>query len=446
MPQRGRPSRARQERKRRHWDRQARQWEEYGRFEEVESDDGDGQGVGLDPRVVQRHFASDELRFTGAGLGLPSEHRKSYDYGDDSDFSDDDLQDVMDHNDGAAMQVALRDKEELLVRKAMERIRRAQMLGKTNVKLTQPELDALERKRLRATDAGKFKGRPSALPSGGSNDRRSSKGGRALGSRPTAPPEPNMRKSRASLAGYEKDSPPLSSEVVPPGFLIPGPDGVQMYAPLGYYDSPIALSSRSLSRPGSRSISSHDQQQYQHTSPVPQYQHHHQQQRYFSVPENGPSAVRPPSSSSRGSPRPLPDDPNWIPRVRSASSVQPYTVDPFQYQTYSPPKPQIASQHIQGRRNVSGPPDIQYSSVRRIPPNPYVTNARMATSSSNPPSPHVQPPIGDGEDHSGESDDGYDDIGRDQDAPVDEIPIHGGYVSKTASAGIAGGRQRRGRR
>ncbi|KAI9880413.1 MAG: hypothetical protein M1830_003453 [Pleopsidium flavum] len=445
MPQRGRPSRGRQERKRRDWDRQAGQWGEYGRVEEVESEDDDGQGVGLGPRFNQKHFVSDDLRFTGVDTGFPSEHRKSYDYGDDSDFSDGDLDDAMDQNNGAAMQVALRDKEELLVRKAMERIRRAQMLGKTNVKLTQPELDALERKRQRAADVGKLKGRRST-PGGISNDRRSSKGGRAPGSRPTALPEPDRRKSRKSLARYERDSPPVSPGVAPPGFLVPRPDGVQMYAPIGYSDSPAALSSGSLSQPGSRSTSLQDQQQYQHTSPVPQYQHHHQQQRYFSVPEGSPAAIRPPSSSSRGSPRPLPDDPNWIPRMRSASSVQPYTVDPFQYQTYSPPMPHIASQDTQTRRNVSGPPDIQYSSVRRVPPTTYVTNARMAASSSEPSSLHLQSPIGDGKDHIGESDDEYDDIGRDQDVPIDENPIRGGYFSRTASAGIAGGRQRRGRR
>ncbi|KAL8918495.1 MAG: hypothetical protein Q9208_007302 [Pyrenodesmia sp. 3 TL-2023] len=45
------------------------------------------------------------------------------------------------------MQVALRNKEDLLVQQALERIRRAQVLGKRNVKLTQPEIDALERKR-----------------------------------------------------------------------------------------------------------------------------------------------------------------------------------------------------------------------------------------------------------------------------------------------------------
>lgn len=426
--------------KRRDWESQARNRTEYGRFEEMgSSDNSDEQGHSSDPRFRDEHFTSDELRFTGIDPSSLSVHGKSHVYSDDSDISDQSLEHSVEFRDGAAMQVALRDKEEQLVRTAMERIHRAQMLGKTNVRLTQPELDALERQRQLSAAAGKLKGRPS-VPSNSNNERRSSKYGRTVDSQPTSLPEPHKRNSRTLFARRYKDKEPVSPEMSPPGFLVPGVDGALVYAPFSHHDVPAA----SVSRPGSRSASSHDQRQYHRTLPVPQHQQQ-QQQRYFSVPESSSSAARPLSSSSRGSPRPLPDDPNWIPRVRSASSMQPHSVDPFQYQTYSPPTPHLASQYTQGRRIVTGPPDVQYSSIRRVPPNVHMANSRTAASPPDASSPRLQPNR-EWDSYSGEEDDGYDDIGKDQDVRVDDTSSRGGYFSRIASGGFAGGRQRKGRR
>ncbi|KAL3472811.1 hypothetical protein BJX99DRAFT_261999 [Aspergillus californicus] len=49
-----------------------------------------------------------------------------------------------------AVQLAMQNNEEWLVEKALERIRRAHSEGQTNVKLSKQELEALERKRMRA--------------------------------------------------------------------------------------------------------------------------------------------------------------------------------------------------------------------------------------------------------------------------------------------------------
>ena len=54
-------------------------------------------------------------------------------------------------------------------------------------------------------------------------------------------------------------------------------------------------------------------------------------------------------------------------------------MDPFEYQTSAGHPPPIPQQYVQaqrGRRNVSGPPEVSYSSVRRTPPGyPGATRA-----------------------------------------------------------------------
>ncbi|KAF4259813.1 hypothetical protein KXW98_002342 [Aspergillus fumigatus] len=62
-----------------------------------------------------------------------------------------DLDDDSDSTVAYAVQLAMKDDEEWLVDKALERIRRAQLLGQKNVRLSQRELDALERKRMQTS-------------------------------------------------------------------------------------------------------------------------------------------------------------------------------------------------------------------------------------------------------------------------------------------------------
>ena len=439
MPQRGRPSKGLREMGRWEGRRQARRWDEDERLHELESGNDYGREVEFYARGEHEN-SSDELYFTGTDLGLLYGHGKSFESVSGSDYSDEDMGAGLDSWNGTELQVAMRDKEEQLVRKAMERIRRAQMLGRTKVRLSQPELDALERKRLRTTAAEKVKDRRVASSASGKG-RHSGRGGRVVESRTTAVPEPSWRRSRTSLARQDKRSQHLSVETSSPGFLVSGSGGIPMHAPFGGRESPIALPPATSSP-----LPSHDDQHRQRTSSAPQYQLHHQLQRYFSVPRGAQPAVHPPSSSPRGSPRPLPDDPAWMPRVRSASSAQAHAIDPFQYQTYSPPALQVTSPYVQERRNVSGPPDIQYSSVRRLPTNPYVANAGIGASSSDPSLSRLQPLRSHAEAYVSEGDEDYDDIGNDRDLQIDEMPVRGGYFSRIVAAEISGGRRRKGRR
>lgn len=346
----GRPSGARPGKRRGGSGRQSRQWEDDRRFEEIESDeyDEDGQGGGLD-----RAFISDELRFTGEDLGR---RRRRYEYSDSSGSSDE--RDISDDGDGANLQLALRDKEELLVQKALERIRRAQMLGKKNVKLTQPELDALERKRQK-DQALKTqpKRRSSGLTLRGSDRRRDSNqliGGTSKGSKP------GKRTSKGYFPTYDGESSSNSRKGTSPGILVPGQAGIIGFSPLSHYP-PKTIPSGSSSRPNSRTGSAHNLAQ--RSSPAPRSGN----KRHTSGAETHQlqSAPRSPNTSRR-----LPDDPSWLPRPRSTSSVsgQSYPPDPFQYQTYSPPIPQLAPQYghySQGRRIVSSPqPDTHHPHVR----------------------------------------------------------------------------------
>ncbi|KAL2054723.1 hypothetical protein ABVK25_005027 [Lepraria finkii] len=310
------------------------------------SDEDDGHGVGLDGA-----FLSDELQFTGEDLGRRSRRRKDYNYSGTSESSEE--SENSEDGAGRTMQLALRDKEELLVQKALERIHRAQMLGKTNVKLTQPELDALQRKkRKELATKDQAPRRNSALDLKGTDRRRSS--GQSSGA--SKDQKPGKRKSKGYFPGYDGESSSSSRRATAPGIRVPGAIGVPAFSPLGYYPSTTAPQGRS-SVSGSRSASSHSLARDSLPLPRPG------NQRY-----SGPEPPQPsPKPRSPLSSRSLPDDPNWTPRSRSSSSAttQPYPTDPYYYQAYSSPPPQMPAQYIQGRRIVSSPqPDVHYPRVR----------------------------------------------------------------------------------
>ena len=429
MPPWGRPSGAWPGKRRKEWERQTRQWEEQRRFEELESDSDDGQGVGLNDS-----FISDDLNFTGADLSPYLKDRRHYEYSDNSDDSYDRVE--LDDRTGAAMQVALRDKEEWLVQMALERIRRAQLMGKTAVKLSQDEIDALERKR--QMDEAKAK-KPATRPK--ASDKRQSSG-RSSSSLKTVLPIAGRRKSRSSLTRHTEDDKASYPPNLPPGFVVAGPDGKTIYAPIGY-EPATGPSSGSSSRPGSRSTSSHSLSQQ--TPPLSQPQYRSQQKRYFSVPEQ-----HLPSSTSRTrtppSPRPQQADTSWTSRSRSASSSQPYPLDPLQYQTHSPPLPQIPAQHFKNRRNVSGPSEFHYPYVRSPPPS---SSARPYASSSDPSLLRREYSAGSGHHEiiSTEYDDDEDDD-EDEGVQVDVRPYGQGYNVNVTSGGSGSGslKPRKGRR
>jgi hypothetical protein len=364
------------------------------RVEEVEDSEDIEYSVELDPRGGGRRFVSDELQFTGIDIGAARPRRRrtinayeedSYDSGD----SDEDEYSASPSDElGLDVQLILREKEDLLVEQALERMRRARELGKTNVKLTRAQIDALERvelrQRLAAPPAKAPKSKKGVQTRPKLPEKKSSKSDRSSGNSPALKALEPSRKGKG-LAGA-RDTALLPYPVLPDetygigsGALTYGPQGY--YGPAaalqGYYAPPIAPPSP---RPGSRTASSQSPRQQQpHTPPLPYqhpYQHPYLQGRYYS--NSDPYQTRPPSAHAAAYPRPDPSDPNWEPRARSSSSLVSYPVDRYDSAAYpsqapaplrfDPNDPRFASP--QARRVASGPPDMysQHSPVRRQPP------------------------------------------------------------------------------
>ena len=387
------------------------------RFEELDSDSDDDQGVALDGS-----FAGDELQFTGADLGAYMRNRQTKKFRYDSETSDEDENLNVTENSGGMMQLALRDKEELLVQKALERIRRAQALGKTNVKLSQPELDALERKRR--------KDRSKQKPSG-TNVRPSDKR-RASGTSSPALKEQKSGNQRriSSLSRHDRVDTPTADYTsnLSPGLPLPSYSG-QSYAPLGYYPPANPLSQFI----GPDSNSRHSPRQQRITPNVPQNtkvrDKHNRNSSNIASANNSPSLDVPDAS------RRLPDDPGWSPRPRSASSNHPYVVDPYQYQQYSPPLPQMPPQYTQSRRVVSGPPDVPYPDTHNLNARRAVFPTQQPHATSSEPSllrmehsDSRQLDVTDSDEHSGDSE-GYG-------VQVNVVPYgQGGYEVRMESEG-----------
>ncbi|KAL8807505.1 MAG: hypothetical protein Q9182_000670 [Xanthomendoza sp. 2 TL-2023] len=367
-------------------------------FEEINSDDDDGQGVTLD-----RSYFSDELHFTGHDSATHTRNRRKLVQEPDSQSSEEGQ--ALESRSSGTMQLALRNKEDRLVEQALERIQRAQMLGKPNVELSQPEIEALERKRRQDEARG----------TRAASDSRHADRQRSGGQLTAKELRPGKRRSVGKGSTYEGIHPSDRTAGTPPGILVPGPDGRLSHTPLGYYPStanqvPASRGSRS----GSRSGSSANLQQS--TSPISPSQYWSPQPRYPSDFEHAP-----PSPASRNSPslRRLPDDPRWNPRPRSASSNQPYPPpDQYYYQQYSsPPLPTSG----QGRRIVSGPAEIQYPNLRRPLPTP---SAHPALSE---PSLQRRAHSREQYEHSGDAEDSDDDDDNNYGVQVDVLPHPYGY-------------------
>ncbi|CAD6447988.1 9a552ce1-1496-4e86-b0fc-1dd6e738f32b [Sclerotinia trifoliorum] len=247
MPQWGRPSGAKGSRRRRQWEQDQGQWQQ-SRVEELDSEgDTDTHRVGL--HLGEKRFASDPLHFTGIDISNTRPRRGySYDESQRSSESDSDSEDS-DYQEGDDRQLALRgDKEEAIVQGALARIRRAQEKGRQDVRLTQEELDALERRRIRmqAAAAAKAARKEKGSSGGGAekkrrSDRKTVDIASLLDPRPTS--EPRKRKSKSKSGGSSHHSPSAG-----PGIIVDGPQGPS-YTPIGAYHPSDRDTSRSRSSP-----------------------------------------------------------------------------------------------------------------------------------------------------------------------------------------------------
>lgn len=349
------------------------------RFEELESEEEDGQGVLVDPNSYAgrdaraRGHVSDELYFDGYDIGRDRVSRRAlYDqgrYGQDHDLGYRDQR-------GMAYQTHVREKEDSLIQSALGRIARARAKGKTNVNLSEEEMEALQRRNNPPPE-------PTPLPALASpphTPAKSAKGSK-VSSRSNSSTNLASQKTRkrgsTGLFGNGSSSSPAKSnskakvnrkpsteqqthQATPypmgaPGVMIPGPDGVPVYTPLtfGPPSPEYRRANSSGSQPGSRSGSKHSRRE----STPPERTDPYAQQPYRYYP---PPSMRPPSS---GSNRSLPDDPDWYPpthRTRSASNAHSIGYPDHD----APSSPSAAAQSP--RRNITTPVDMRSADLRGV--------------------------------------------------------------------------------
>jgi len=373
VPPWGRPSGAKggsRRRKQWEWEREQARQQQQARVEELDSDDTDTQGVGLIYEKEKR-FASDPIHVTGTDLAS-MRVRRSYTMEDSADSSSSGESEA--EAEGIdALQIALREKEEALVQSALRRIRRAQEKGKSEVKLNQEELDALENRRKRMQAAATTRPRKGSGSSNGSGTEKKKKIRRSERTItiPLAPPEPQSRSSsrpssrpsssRRSSKSIVKRNDEMPINAAQAAFMVAGADGLT-YAPMGI--PPQASPHRTrTSRPRASTSS-----QAIRSGPAPYFPYAPGSQR------QAYEHMRPASSASHRA-RPMPDEEGWVPtNSRRSSGASSYVIDPFEYQVSSDTPPPIPAQYMTqqsqvhpppGRRVVSGPQDVTYSSLRR---------------------------------------------------------------------------------
>ena len=325
-----------------------------GQFRELDNsdEDEDGQGVGLHPanymsKSQQHGFAGDELFFTGYDLGRARDGRRpsqgTYEDVEDYRYQDENERWYYEQQRQAAY---LRHGD--LVQSVNEKLQRAKEKGKTSVNLSPEEVEALQR----SQTPKQREVTPPKTPSKGGSSRSSSTTSqsgkrtnkKASNSRLFSSHSPSSSRNRTSKSSRKSsENEQRSNTSAPPAFMVAGPDGVPIYAPIGYYPpSPEVRPGSSRSRAGSRSASSSVKRD---TTPDVDsgYTPYHPSRFY------GPPADYSPSRSPY-------DDGLRNPRNRSASNAQ-YGSEFFG----TPSLPAV-----QGRRNVSGPADVSFSKVPRM--------------------------------------------------------------------------------
>lgn len=236
------------------------------------------------------------------------------------------------------------DREEELAARALEKIARARALGKTNVKLSQAEIDALERSK---GPSKVSQPPPKALPTSKKTAKQKTIEAtkKKRSDSPKAKPVQGRVRNRSNASTHSAREDDLVTYSIPgePAYDYVGRPGDGRP---GYQGSPL--------RPGgSRSNSSSNLRQFVGAAPV--FAPYYQGQRYVSMPE-GPYHRRAESAQTRL----RADSGRSEPRSRSNSNLKPYPLDQFPNPTqagraprFDPSDPRFGSP---SRRIVSGSP------------------------------------------------------------------------------------------
>lgn len=394
------------------------QWMDDGaQIEELETEEDDGypHEMLLDD---QPFLPRSRPRATGNGRrGQSSRNAHHNEYADETesvvDGVDYDLYDDADSTVAYAVQLAMRDKEELLVDKALERIRRAQMLGRKNVRLSQRELDALERKRLR-----------SSTGTGGSKDA-----GRKKNAAQVAPVEEKGKGKKSSPTNSKSKGRPSIAHAPPEPSHFPDEaygswgraTGSTVGIPLTAGARPSSSSSQRPRTPSSHSL----RPQLPNTPPRPPYPQQYLPERFAPMPD----ARSPSSARNRSFSRPLPDDPQWAPPLPPQSYVDPSAIN----QTVYPPTIPVEFPYgLSGRRGAAE------LSPYRTRMRPYA-DERYSSSAFNSYS-SQRAPVGTPMESSSEKEDDEDETDEDSDDDVQIVKVVERKAPVVQQPGASGGR------
>jgi hypothetical protein len=280
--------------------------------------------------------------------------------------------------------MALAEYEEMLFRRVLDKIRIARAAGNADVQLSSEELDAYQAK-LYGTTTAAARSQQQLRPSNASTNHVANAGGvDTTGKSRESSSRSKKSQQRNSVFGSkpkkEKSSSrkQTSSHAPPPGFVVPGPDGQPIYAPITPYQG--NLSRDSDPRPASRSASDTN-----HTPTPPRSTPPQEREMLGAYPASeisyAPSSPlgqgRQVSSRETAYERDVPP----VSRTRSSSiqsKLTPFPVEPYQYHTFTPSPSSPTSPQPQYTRRVSSvPSEASYTSVSRRVPAPPVSHQHL---------------------------------------------------------------------
>ncbi|KAI5465887.1 hypothetical protein BGZ63DRAFT_420423 [Mariannaea sp. PMI_226] len=277
-------------------------------------------------------FVSDPLNFTGVDLGTRRGQFENSDEEDEEEDSDGDSSGDDDEYEQELAQMSPRQREEFLIQSAMARIERARSQGRTDVRLNQHEIAALERQRKREEKEKKKR----------ATERKKKKDSRVAV--PLTQLEPASRKKKMAPASRQGRQEVLSQYPSSGSNLGDDQDQHLAYPPTGYFSPPNA--SRSRARSGTTSSRAPSRAR---------------EERVGGSYDHAPAPTRHVSDSVAGV---MPHDDPWDADVALAGSRD--SLNPFQFQTDGPKASAMGSPAAAAaRRHTLGPSEVAYMSRRR---------------------------------------------------------------------------------
>ncbi|KAF2831940.1 hypothetical protein CC86DRAFT_400721 [Ophiobolus disseminans] len=295
--------------------------------------------------------------------------------------------------DDAGEPISHAEYQELLFRRVLDKIRVARATGDPDVQLSPEELEAYQ-SRLHGSRA------PAALPqtkTRASNSPVLDDAASVLSAHTSRPEHTSKSKSKKKTSLFSskpKKEKPSSrkravssvssgSSQIPPGFVVPGPEGHPVYTPINPYHGNLA---RPPSRPSSGSASANNQ--VPHTSShmtSPQAWQNDLPGAFpgmFAYPQQAYWPMTPPDQVWQNAPHPYTwddADDRIQPEPAPPAKLVPFPVEPYQYQSFSPSSSSQPSPQLQYTRQPSAPvSEASYTSMPRRVPVPAQPTAPVA--------------------------------------------------------------------